>query len=91
MIGEAIDTLFTLGWALAVWLVLLATVATVVLYTLAVTAAWACRAVRRGVAAVVALAQHIETPAPLPAPHKPPHARLARTRPTWAQPDKEAA
>lgn len=91
MIAEAFDTLFTLGWALLVWIVLLAAVASLALWTVLVTVAWACRAVWRGVAAALALVQRERTPELLPEPHKPAQARTAVSRPTWAQPDEEAA
>jgi hypothetical protein len=70
VIGEAVDTVITLGWALTV------------------TVAWACRGLWRGVAGVVALAQHSQAPALLPEPQKPAEARLC---PSWAQPDREEA
>jgi hypothetical protein len=47
VIGEAVDTALTLGWALAVWIVLLAAVGTLAGWTVVVTVAWACRALWR--------------------------------------------
>ena len=91
MIAEAFDTLFALGWALLVWIVLLAAVASLALWTVLVTAAWACRAVWRCVAAALAVAQRSRTPEPLPEPQKPPQARVAPSRPTWAQSEEDAA
>jgi hypothetical protein len=60
VIAEAIDTVLALGWALAVWIVLLAFTVTVALYaavTLTLVAAralwragvWAWKTARRGV------------------------------------------
>lgn len=40
MITEAIDTVWTLGWALLVWIVLLATVAGLIVYAVIITV-WA--------------------------------------------------
>jgi hypothetical protein len=88
VIGEAVDTALTLGWALAVWIVLLAAVGTLAGWTVVVTVAWACRGLWRGVVGVLALAQHSEAPASLP---EPPVAPQAPSRPSWARTDKEAA
>jgi len=88
---ETVDAIRSLGWALAVWVVLLAAVASLALWTVLVTVAWACRAVWRGVAAALALVQRSQAPEPLPEPHKPAQTRVARSRPSWAQPDEEAA
>lgn len=86
MIAEAIDTLFTLGWALLVWIVLLAAVASLALWTVIVTVACACRAVWRGVAAALAAVQRAHAPELLPEPHKPPQAHT-RPTPAWAHTD----
>jgi hypothetical protein len=88
VIAEAVDTVITLGAAFLVWIVLLAAVAALVLWSVVVTVAWACRTLRRAVVAVVAAVQHFEAPVSPPEPHKPTD---ARPRPSWAQPDKEAA
>lgn len=91
MIAEAIDTAFTLGWALAVWIVLLAAVASLAVWTVVVTVACVCRAVWRGAAAALALAQRSVVPE---LPRTPPVAPQARTEPhapTWARTDKDAA
>ncbi|WP_217235431.1 hypothetical protein [Streptomyces sp. AC555_RSS877] len=88
MIAEAIDTVVTLGVALLAWIVLLAAVATLAGWTVVVTVACACRGLWRGVAGVVALVRHSEVPASPPESHKPAD---ARTRPSWAHIDKEAA
>ena len=62
--------------------------ATAALYVLVVGAAVAWLAVTRGIAATLAAAQGSPAPKLLPERHKPPH---ARTAPSWAQPDKDAA
>lgn len=85
---EAVDTIRTLGWALVVWIVLLAAVASLALYAVAATVACACRAVWRGVTAALAAVQRLSTPEPPPGPHEPPH---AHTAPSWARTDKDAA
>jgi len=43
VIGEAVDTLLTLGWALLAWVVVLAAAGTIVLLAAAVTGALAVR------------------------------------------------
>lgn len=88
MIAEAVDAAVTLGWALLVWVLLLAFTATAALYTLVVTAALAWLAVTRGVAAGLAALQGSRAPESPPESHEPPR---AHTDPSWAQPDKEAA
>ncbi|NUS13454.1 MAG: hypothetical protein HOY69_18970 [Streptomyces sp.] len=85
---EAVDTIRALGWALVVWIVLLAAVASLALWTVVVAVACACRAVWRGVTAAIAAVQRLSAPELLPEAHEPPH---ARTAPSWAQPDEEAA
>jgi len=50
VIGEAVDTAVTLGWALLAWVVVLAAVLTVVLLAAAVTGALAVRGAWRGAA-----------------------------------------
>lgn len=49
MIAEAVDTLVTLGWALAAWIAVLAAVAAVVLLAGAALGAWAAGVVWRRV------------------------------------------
>jgi hypothetical protein len=88
VIGEAVDTVITLGWALTVWIVLLAAVGTLAGWTVVVTVAWACRGLWRGVAGVRALVQASRAPEPLPEPQKPAE---ARPRPSWAHTEQDAA
>jgi hypothetical protein len=91
VIAEAIDAATALGWALLVWVLLLAAAATAALYTLAATAVVACLAVTRGIAAGLAAVQRHEAPVPPPGPQKATEGRVAHSRPSWAQPDEEAA
>jgi hypothetical protein len=95
VIAEAIDTVWTLGWALFGWFVLCAVFA---LCTLAVTVAFACRVtVRAAMGARAWLSWRLPAELPPQAPREvqaPPEAsqrRTARTAPSWAQPDEEAA
>lgn len=88
MIHEAIDAAVTLGIALAIWVLLLAATATAALYTVVVTAAFAWLAVTRGIAAGLAAVQRSRVPESDPGAEKPAE---ARTAPSWAQSDKEAA
>lgn len=47
MIGEAVDTVITLGWALLAWIAVLAAVASVVLLAGTAVGAWAVRGLWR--------------------------------------------
>ena len=47
LIGEAVDTLITLGWALLAWIVTAAVVVTGALYAAAGVVVWAWHAARR--------------------------------------------
>lgn len=87
MIAEAVDTAVTLGWALAVWVLLLAATATAALYALVGTAAVAWLAVTRGIAAGLAAVQR----AGVEVQPGDQDAADARTGPSWARPDEEAA
>lgn len=95
MIAEALDTLVTLGWALAVWIILLALVAAVVLHAVVAVVWWVCRAVRRacrgawwGSVAPQGVPDGSRATEPAPVP---PQRRTRPSAPTWAQTDKEAA
>ncbi|MFF5980880.1 hypothetical protein ACFY78_18745 [Streptomyces olindensis] len=48
MIAEAIDTAITLGWAFAVWLVLLSLAAALALHAVIAIVSWTVRALWRG-------------------------------------------
>ena len=91
MIAEAIDAAIRLGKALLVWVLLLAAALTAALYTLVVGAAVAWLTVTRGIAAGMAAVQRYEALVPPPGPQKAADARVAHSRPSWAQPDEEAA
>ncbi|MFF4834066.1 hypothetical protein [Streptomyces sp. NPDC001315] len=88
MIGEAVDTLRALGWALAVWIVLLALTGALALHAVVVVVAWAPLAAREALSAALAASRALralpEVRAALSAAH-------ARTRPSWAQAEQEAA
>lgn len=88
---EAVDTAITLGYALIGWLIFGATVAAILLLAAIATGAYGMRALSRGVAACLALVQRSRAPEPLPEPHRPAQTRVAHSRPTWAQPDEDAA
>jgi hypothetical protein len=47
VIAEAIDTAYTIGWAIVAWVILTAAAGTLALYTLLVTAWTVCRLVWR--------------------------------------------
>lgn len=91
MIAEAVDTAAALGWALAVWVLLLAATATAALYAVVVTAALAWLAVTRGIAAGLAAVQRAGVPEVQPEAQDAADARIADRGPSWARADKEAA
>ncbi|KOG33312.1 hypothetical protein AQJ84_11255 [Streptomyces resistomycificus] len=98
MIGEAVDTVVTVGWALAAWIAALAFVAAVVLHSVVAAVWWAGRVLWRGVTAALAatgprtaLSAPLTTEQPdaVPEPPAPAERRTAPHRPAWAR--KEAA
>lgn len=91
MIAEAVDAAVSVGWALLVWVVLLAVFATAALYAVAVAAVCAVLAVRRGVRAVLSLVQHSSAPELLRDSPEPADARTEPQAPSWARTDKDAA
>lgn len=91
MIAEAIDAAISLGWALAVWVLLLAATATAALYAVVVTATLAWLAVTRGIAAALAAVQRAGVPEAQPGVQDAAHAHTADRGPTWARTDEEAA
>jgi hypothetical protein len=90
VIAEAIDAAVSVGWALIVWVVLMAMAATCALYALVVAVACAVLAVRRGVVAVLSLVQHSSGPE---VARDAPEAAEAPSRPapSWARTEEEAA
>jgi hypothetical protein len=91
VIAEAVDAAVSVGWALLVWVLLLASAATAALYAVAVTAAVAWLAVTRGIAAGLAAVQRSGVPEVESGTQDAAEARVAHSRPTWAQPDTEEA
>ena len=91
MIHEAVDAAISLGWALAIWVLLLAAVATAALYAVVVTTVLACMAVTRGVAAGLAAVQGFGVPELDPGPEGVAGAHTAARAPTWARTDTEEA
>lgn len=94
MIAEAVDAAVSVGWALLVWVPLLAAFATAALYAVVVAVACAVLAVRRGVVAVLSLVQHssggeVVRDAPGAADARP--ALPVRATPSWARTDTEEA
>lgn len=88
VIHEAIDAAFALAQALAVLLLLFAATATAALYVLVVATVLACAAVTRGCAAALAAVQRAGVPEAGPEPQE---TADARTAPSWAHTDKDAA
>jgi hypothetical protein len=62
LFAEAVDTLATLGWALAGWLVFFAAVGSMLVLAAIATGVYGVQSLRRGVAAVLSLAQHSRAP-----------------------------
>jgi hypothetical protein len=91
VIAEAIAAVTALGWALAVWIVLLAATVTAAGYTLTVAVWWPCSTAREAVAGALAASRAVRALRDHPEPQKPACARVAHSRPTWAQPDTEEA
>jgi hypothetical protein len=82
LLFEVIDTASVMADAILAWIVVAAFVATVVVYTLVLTGAWAWRAVRR------------RSTGPLPASQPtdvqiPPHTAERHTAPAWARTEHE--
>ena len=95
MIGEAIDTALTLGWALIAWIAVLATVGTIALLAAAVTGAWAWRAAWRAVRGAwrgpVAPQGPFEVSRITGHAPEPSQSHTGPPAPSWAHTDKEAA
>ncbi|MFJ2000290.1 hypothetical protein [Streptomyces chartreusis] len=85
--AELIDTVLTVGWALAAWIVLTALAAALALHTVFAVVWWAGRAASRACAWLYARLPASRAPQALPegqAPHGPSRARTARPVPSWA-------
>jgi hypothetical protein len=88
VIAEAIDTAVTLGWALAVWIVLLAIAVTLAAYTVVAAMAWPCNAARDALSGALAASRAARA---LPE-HRDAHAAAYdRTAPSWARTEHEEA
>lgn len=96
MIGDAIDTAVTLGWALAAWIAVLALAAGLALHTIIAVVWWAGRTawtlIRRAYryAAISGAHSPPGDSRDATAPHSPADARL-RPPPSWATNTEEAA
>ncbi|MER5750662.1 hypothetical protein [Streptomyces sp. NPDC002088] len=88
MIGEAFDAVITLGWALAVWIVLLALVGALALHAVLVVVAWAPLAAREALTAALAASRALRA---LPGVRATLKAAQPPSRPSWAQTEQEAA
>ena len=87
MIAEAIDTVWTLGWALLVWIILLGIVGAIVVYAVVIVA-WAT--VRGLVRACRMLRARLRADLPPDAPREPrntPVPAQPRRTPSWARTD----
>jgi hypothetical protein len=84
LIVEVIDTASVMADAILAWIVAAAFVATVVVYTLVLTGAWAWLAVRRGVTGSLPDEQPELTPESTPTPQR-------HTAPAWAHAEHEEA
>jgi hypothetical protein len=85
---EAIDTVRTLGWALAVWIVLTAVAALLAAYTIAAAVTWPCEAAWRALTGALAASRAVRA---LPEAQTALTAAHARTAPTWARTEHEEA
>ncbi|WP_406170222.1 hypothetical protein OIE52_39020 [Streptomyces canus] len=85
MIADAVDTAVTLGWALLVWIVLMAAVGVAAVYAVVVAVAAPVNAAREALAGAVAASRALN------ALREHQNAPRALTGPSWARTDKEAA
>jgi len=91
VIAEAIDTVLALGWALAAWIALTAAVAALALWAAAYLVWVTGRAVWQACAWLYAHESDSKPFRAIPEPREAHKPSGARTAPTWAQPDKDAA
>jgi hypothetical protein len=82
VIPEAIDTAYSIGWAIVAWIILTAAAATLALYAVVVTAAWPCRAAAEAVTAALAASRALRAFQGQPERYRPPQ---GRTGPSWAR------
>lgn len=84
MIAEAVDTVLTVAWALAGWVVFLATVAAILVAAAAVTGAWAVRGAWRWLRGRLAASSAPQAVPEGQTAQEPPQARTGRRTPAWA-------
>ena len=84
MIAETIDTAITLAWALAGWVIFLATVAAILTLAAIACGAWGVRAVWRRCAPVSRPQSPSCDSRATTAPPGPARGRTARRTPSWA-------
>jgi hypothetical protein len=84
LLFEVIDTAEVMADAILAWIIAAAFVATVVVYTLILTGAWAWHAVRRRSMGSLADEQAPQAPESTPTPQR-------RTAPAWAHAEHEEA
>jgi len=78
LLVEAIDTVRTLGWALAVWIVLLAITVTLAAYTVVAEVAWPCNAARDALSGALSASRALRALRDRPDRYRP------QQRPLWA-------
>lgn len=86
MIAEAIHTVLTLGWALAVWIVLVSLAAALALHAVIAAVAWPCMAAQEAVSGALAASRALRA---LPG-HRDAHAASqppSHPVPSWAHTD----
>lgn len=92
MIAEAIDTAYSIGWAITAWIIVIAAVATIGLIAAAVTGACVWKAARQAYRKAWRGRQTPHTPAhDSHVTEIPANPSNARTAPSWARTDQEAA
>jgi hypothetical protein len=91
VIADAVDTAFTLGWALAAWIVLTAAAGCAAVYAAAVAVWWPCHAARDAVTGALAASWALRALRSHPEPQRAPQRRTAPRPPAWAQPEQDAA
>lgn len=82
--AELVDTVRTVAWALAGWIVFLATVAAILVAAAAATGAWAVRGAWRWLSARLAASDASRAVPEGREPQKPSRARTRRPVPSWA-------
>lgn len=91
MIAEAIDTVFTIGWALLAWIVLTAAVGVAAVYAVVVAVAAPVNAAREALGGALAASNALDALREHPTPCNASQARTAAHAPSWARTEEEAA